>query len=108
MEIKQEIKRLNKQFLHSSDFVAKEIKLGKEENVILCYYSSLVNKKDVEQSLINLKQLNGSSSQEDQEKNQHTDKPKQSDTEDNEIDKDDAQNKEISGTKINNDYSFMK
>lgn len=108
MEIKQEIKRLNKQFLHSSDFVAKEIKLGKEENVILCYYSSLVNKKDVEQSLINLKQLNGSSSQAVQEKNQYTDQPKQSDTEDNEFDKDGAQNKEISDTQINNNYVAKK
>src|SRR5690606_16077408 len=73
MEIKQEIKRLNKQFLHSSDFVAKEIKLGQEENVILCYYSSLVNKTDVEQNLINLKQLSESSSQNNQKISYNTD-----------------------------------
>ena len=73
MEVKQEIKRLNKQFLHSSDFVAKEIKLGQEENVILCYYSSLVNKSDVEQNLINLKQLSESSSQNNQKTSYNTD-----------------------------------
>lgn len=56
-EIKQEIKRINKEFLHSSDLVAKEIMLWQEENAILCYYSSLVNKTDVEQNLFNLKQL---------------------------------------------------
>src|SRR5690606_16883916 len=73
MEVKQEIKRLYKQFLHSSDFVAKEIKLGQEENVILCYYSSLVNKSDVEQNLINLKQLSESTSQNTQKTSHNTD-----------------------------------
>lgn len=56
-ENKQEIKRLNKEFLHSSDFVVKEVMLGQDENVILCYYSSLVNKKDVEQNLRNVKRM---------------------------------------------------
>lgn len=72
IDIKQEIKRLNKQFLHSSDFIAKEIQLGREENVILCYYSSLVNKTDVEQNLVNLKKLSESSSQNNQNSKQNS------------------------------------
>lgn len=67
LEIKQEIKRLNKEFLHSSDFVVKEIMLGKDENSILCYYSSLVNKKDVEQNLWHLKQISQPTDQEKQD-----------------------------------------
>ncbi len=57
LEMKQEIKRLNKEFLHSADFVVKEIRIGQVEEAILCYYSSLVNKADVEQNLMNLRQL---------------------------------------------------
>jgi len=72
IDIKLEIKRLNKQFLHSSDFIAKEIQLGREENVILCYYSSLVNKTDVEQNLVNLKKLSESSSQNNQNSKQNS------------------------------------
>lgn len=67
LEIKQEIKRLNKEFLHSSDFVVKEIMLGQDENAILCYYSSLVNKKDVEQNLWHLKQISQPIDQEKQD-----------------------------------------
>lgn len=73
LEIKQEIKRLNKEFLHSSDFVVKEIMLGQEENAILCYYSSLVNKKDVEQNIWNLKQLTQQSDQVNQDTSENTD-----------------------------------
>ncbi|MEK3765434.1 spore germination protein [Solibacillus sp. FSL K6-4121] len=58
LEMKQEIKRLNKEFLHSADFVVKEIKIGRDEEAILCYYSSLVNKVDVEQNILNLRQSN--------------------------------------------------
>lgn len=50
-EIQQEIQRLNEQFLQSSDFTAKEITLGPNEPAILCFYSSLVKKSEVEQSL---------------------------------------------------------
>ena len=53
--IQQEIQLLNKQFLHSADFVAKEITLLPEEQAILCYYSSLVNKSEVEKNLYLLK-----------------------------------------------------
>lgn len=51
MEIKQEIKRLNKQFLQSSDFTVKEIEWNQDEKVIICYYSSLVNKNEVDRNL---------------------------------------------------------
>lgn len=95
MEFKQEINRLNKQFLHSSDFVAKEIMLGQEEKVILCYYSSLVNKTDVEQSLSNLKKLYQSSSQSNQESNQSTDNTKSNDTEINEKSADETAKKQL-------------
>ena len=50
-EIQQHIQRLNKQFLHSSDFIAKEIAWGPDEQAILCFYSSLVKKSDVESNL---------------------------------------------------------
>ena len=77
-EIKQEIKRLNKEFLHSADFVVKEVTLGQDENVILCYYSSLVNKKDVEQNLWNLKRMNQSVQQ---DTSQNADKENSNETE---------------------------
>ncbi|MER2155891.1 MAG: spore germination protein [Solibacillus sp.] len=57
MEIKQEIKRLNKQFLQSSDFIVKEIEWNQDEKVIICYYSSLVNKNEVDRNLFFLKQI---------------------------------------------------
>ncbi|MER1987117.1 MAG: spore germination protein [Solibacillus sp.] len=47
-DIQQKIQRLQKQFLHSSDFTAKEITLGPGEHAILCFYSSLVKKSEVE------------------------------------------------------------
>ncbi len=55
LEIKQEIKRLNHQFLHSSDFIAKAIDWGQGEQAILCFYSSLVKKSEVERELYLLK-----------------------------------------------------
>lgn len=54
-EINQKIQRLNKQFLHSSDFTAKEISWGPGEQAILCFYSSLVKKSEVERNLNLLK-----------------------------------------------------
>ena len=51
LEIQQEIKRLNHQFLHSSDFIAKAIDWGHGEQAILCFYSSLVKKSEVERDL---------------------------------------------------------
>ncbi|WP_339215959.1 spore germination protein [Solibacillus sp. FSL W8-0372] len=95
-EIKQEINRLNKQFLHSSDFVAKEIMLGKEENVIICYYSSLVNKTDLEKNLLNLKQLNLSASPTNEDKNQNTDNTKSSETEKDEFNEKSVEQKQLS------------
>ena len=50
-EIQKQIERLNKQFLHSSDFIAREIAFGPGEQAILCFYSSLVKKSDVESNL---------------------------------------------------------
>ena len=50
-EIHKEIQRLNKQFLHSSDFISKEIPLGPNELVILCFYSSLVKKSEIDRLL---------------------------------------------------------
>ena len=47
-EIQKEIQRLKKQFLHSTDFTAKEIGWGQGEKAILCFYSSLVKKSEVE------------------------------------------------------------
>ncbi len=54
-EIQQEINRLNNQFLQSSDFTAKEIAWGSSNQAILCYYSSLVKKSEVEHYLYLLK-----------------------------------------------------
>ena len=53
--IQQEIQLLTKQFLHSADFTAKEITVLPGEQAIICYYSSLVNKSEVEKSLYLLK-----------------------------------------------------
>lgn len=50
-EIYKEIQRLNKQFLHSSDFTSKEVPLGPNERVILCFYSSLVKKSEIDRLL---------------------------------------------------------
>ena len=50
-EIQKEIQQLNKKFLHSSDFMAKEIAWGPDEQAILCFYSSLVKKSDVDRNL---------------------------------------------------------
>lgn len=50
-ETSKEIKRLKKQFLYSSDFTAKEIPWGPDEWVILCFYSSLVKKNEVDSFL---------------------------------------------------------
>lgn len=47
-EIQQEIQRLNQQFLQSSDFTAKEITWGPGEQAILCFYSTLVKKSEVD------------------------------------------------------------
>ena len=49
--IQQEIKKLREQFLHSSDFTVKEIPWGSGEVAILCFYSSLVKKSEVESNL---------------------------------------------------------
>ena len=54
-EIQKQIEQLNKQFLHSSDFIAREISFGPGEQAILCFYSSLVKKSDVESNLHYLK-----------------------------------------------------
>lgn len=47
-ETQKEIQRLKNQFLQSSDFTAKEIGWGQGEQAILCFYSSLVKKSEVE------------------------------------------------------------
>ena len=47
-ETQKEVQRLKKQFLQSSDFKAKEIGWGQGEQAILCFYSSLVKKSEVE------------------------------------------------------------
>ena len=60
--IQQEIKRLNEQFLHSSDFTAKEIAWAPGEQAILCFYSSLVKKSEVEKYLYLLRPLAKTSS----------------------------------------------
>ena len=62
-EVTQEIKRLNKEFLHSSDFIVKEIEWNQDEKVIICYYSSLVNKNEVDRNLFFLKQMSKTSYQ---------------------------------------------
>lgn len=49
--IQQEITKLSEQFLHSSDFTVKEIPWGSGEQAILCFYSSLVKKSEVESNL---------------------------------------------------------
>lgn len=49
--IQKEIKKLREQFLHSSDFTVKEIPWGSGEVAILCFYSSLVKKSEVESNL---------------------------------------------------------
>lgn len=53
--IQLQIQHLQTKFLHSLDFVAKEIMLAPQEPAILCYYSSLVNKAEVEKYLYELK-----------------------------------------------------
>lgn len=55
IDIQQEIEKLNQQFLQSSDFTAKEIDWGQGEKAILCFYSSLVNKNEVEQNLFKIR-----------------------------------------------------
>ncbi|MER2111993.1 MAG: spore germination protein [Solibacillus isronensis] len=62
-EVTQEIKRLNIEFLHSSDFTVKEIEWNQDEKAIICYYSSLVNKNEVDRNLFFLKQLGKTSNQ---------------------------------------------
>ena len=47
-DIQKEIQRLKEQFLQSTDFTAKEIGWGQGEQAILCFYSSLVKKSEVE------------------------------------------------------------
>lgn len=56
IDVQQEIKKLKNQFLQSSDFTVKEITLGPGEQAIMCFYSSLVKKNEVEQSLYFLMQ----------------------------------------------------
>jgi spore germination protein KA len=65
IDIQEEIKQLKKQFLHSSDFTAKEIDWGPDEKAILCFYSSLVKKSEVEHNLYFLKLAKNSSSSTD-------------------------------------------
>ncbi|MER2000422.1 MAG: hypothetical protein ABS882_11650 [Lysinibacillus sp.] len=54
IDIQHKIKRLNEQFLQSADFTAKAIDWGPDEKAILCFYSSLVNKSEVESYLYSL------------------------------------------------------
>lgn len=54
-ELAQEIARLSQQFLHSSDFIVKAIAWGPDEQAILCFYSSLVKKSEVEHYLYGLR-----------------------------------------------------
>ena len=75
-EIQQEIKRLNEQFLHSADFTVKEIDWNQDEKVIICYYSSLVNKNEVDRNLFFLKQKGKTSEQSQQSAEQKTAKEK--------------------------------
>ena len=76
IDIKQEIKRLHQQFLQSADFTAKEIEWGQDEQAILCFYSSLVKKSDVEMILSTIKPTSSDSSkqqnQDDGEKGKQT------------------------------------
>ena len=81
LEIKQEIKRLNKEFLHSSDFTVKEIEWNQDEQVIICYYSSLVNKNEVDRNLFFLRQKSNTSMQSNKNKensNEHPEEQKKS------------------------------
>lgn len=47
------VEKLNATFYNSVDFVAREISFPKDQYAILCYYSSMANKKDV-QDIVNL------------------------------------------------------
>nr|WP_285842778.1 spore germination protein [Rummeliibacillus stabekisii] len=47
------VEKLNATFFNSVDFVAREISFPKDQYAILCYYSSMANKKDV-QDIVNL------------------------------------------------------
>ena len=49
--IQQEMNKLREQFMHSSDFTVKEIPWGSGKQAILCFYSSLVKKSEVESNL---------------------------------------------------------
>lgn len=49
------IDKLKSTFYNSVDFTAKEISWPNEEYAILCYYSSMVNKSDVQNQINVLK-----------------------------------------------------
>jgi spore germination protein KA len=90
-DVQQEINRLKQQFLQSADFTAREIAWGSSEQAIICYYSSLVKKSEVERYLnllrlehkralraqSNTKQQDSSSSNENQTSNQNNNNSKQ-------------------------------
>lgn len=63
----KEIARLKQQFLQSADFIAKAIPWETNEQAIICYYSSIVRKSDIEQYL-NLFKLDNKREQFEQSK----------------------------------------
>ncbi|MER2126157.1 spore germination protein [Solibacillus sp.] len=70
--IQQEMNKLREQFLHSSDFTVKEIPWGSDEQAILCFYSSLVKKSEVESHLYLLKLAKKTASHSDSSNNSKT------------------------------------
>ncbi|MGR6898215.1 spore germination protein [Rummeliibacillus sp. BSL5] len=53
LQLESMVEKLNATFYNSVDFVAREISFPKDQYAILCYYSSMANKKDV-QNIVNL------------------------------------------------------
>ncbi|GEL04554.1 spore germination protein [Rummeliibacillus stabekisii] len=53
LQLESMVEKLNATFYNSVDFVAREISFPKDQYAILCYYSSMANKKDV-QDIVNL------------------------------------------------------
>ncbi len=53
LQLESMVDKLNATFYNSVDFVAREISFPKDQYAILCYYSSMANKKDV-QDIVNL------------------------------------------------------
>ncbi|MCM3315426.1 spore germination protein [Rummeliibacillus stabekisii] len=53
LQLESMVEKLNATFFNSVDFVAREISFPKDQYAILCYYSSMANKKDV-QDIVNL------------------------------------------------------